>query len=218
VSSWWVWESCLCVRVELEATVAALQEENKKLQERLQILRTTQPTFPGNMTNATLVNPTLNTAPQQDTTSTEPQPLPGLGIDYAYLVKIQKELTASKTALTERSLDISNIQGKEELYMDESRKEMLNANARLSSLKAEWGGLGVLLEMLKAEREGLGKQEEMLDEVMSRRRNEGDVGGNLVGGGAEGEVEEMGRLVDAASNGWTVSRCEENCWGVLMRS
>jgi hypothetical protein len=182
-----------CSRAELESTVNSLQEENRNLLAQLQNLRSSS-AFPATPSSGPiLVDPTLSSPAPPQTPS-------GLGIDHSYLQRILKELTSNKSILLDRSLSILEEQGKDVPKLAALRTELLDHAGTLSGLKAEWGGLGGVLEALKVEREGLGKQEDIVTKLIEKRRD-GRVGhedGNVA------EVEEMGRLVDAASNGWTV--------------
>ncbi|WVQ93764.1 hypothetical protein IAU59_000842 [Kwoniella sp. CBS 9459] len=120
-----------------------------------------------------------------------PTKVEGNGIDYAYITKLQTELTNVRTVLLERSVELSRLKPHDEQDQNENqnedgsevvvaaadegeveglRKEILSSSGKLTALRAEEDSLKTLIKLLKGEIESLRRQREKVGEILEERK------------------------------------------------
>jgi hypothetical protein len=143
-----------------------------------------------------------------------------VGIDYTYLGKIQSEITASKTLLLKRQLELARLkagsgeQSAPSADLDVERHLLLSSHAQLAFLQAESDALAVVTDHIRKERSDLARQREMVVKELAARRGHREVtdapngegqGDDLEPGrssGADKTLMEIRGWVDAAVKSW----------------
>ncbi|WVQ80329.1 hypothetical protein IAT38_002434 [Cryptococcus sp. DSM 104549] len=190
-------------QMALEANVQQMQNENQRLRARLAALVANRPSkspaLPENETTPVPSEPAPSSLPNLPAAS--PPAVAGTGIDYTYVTKLLNELSASKSILLDKTLELSRLldgappqeaSGGDRDNSDERsvlRRELLAQWCRMVGIKVEGRGLEAMLRHLRGENESLGTQRQrVLRELEGRRAVRDAVA--VVQGGEVGEAQE----------------------------
>ena len=147
-------------RNALEISVQNMRVENEQLRKRLAALRSGRQDEPPSSSV-----PDADTAVDVSSTAST-----GIGIDYAYLAKIQTELSASKTILLDKQLELARLNGVEaDEEKDAFRNVILSQNTKLAMLQAESTSLISTSDLLHSERQELAKETSLVRNEVEKR-------------------------------------------------
>ncbi len=148
-------------RTALEISVQQTHAENEQLRKKLTTLLANRPNGSSSYTNDPLLDPTL----------AQPARQAGTGIDYAYLSKLQTELSSNKATLLEKEVELARLKGVDtNPELDALRQTLLGHNTQLTTLEAEAKSLESTISHLRSERDELAKQRATIQREVDMRR------------------------------------------------
>ncbi|WVR03521.1 hypothetical protein IAU60_000513 [Kwoniella sp. DSM 27419] len=200
-------------QMAMEVRVAEMQEENARLRARLSTLlaaRSPRATSPVALAEP-IIDPFISHAMVPSATN---QTVSGSGIDYAYISKLQTELTNVKSTLLDRTLELARVKGQPVAVseeVDHLRREILGSTGKLVGVQAEESSLRTLLQHLRAETQSLIQQRERVAQELRRQRS-----GQSASPAVAAEQQEQGTVaVEDQSHGYATESRHDSEIGAI---
>lgn len=187
-----------------------IQEENNRLRARLSSLISVKP----------------EAVPTVDGGDGSASNAPSSSIDIATLARLQGELSAAKTTLLDRELELGRIVNSASQPQlsstDETRRTLMSRTAALQAAQSEVRALNTVVNELRTEHESLNRRREVVSRELDVRRSLNDSPGDAAAistasraSGIERTLLELRGLVDSVIKTWEQVRCIVHwiCWG-----